>query len=209
MGHYGLTDQQYITVQRIVRDDIILCQSSLIDSLLAYEYECFNYDNIENIYPDKSSEIEDLNSEIQVLEDDKGDLESEVSDIEDNIEQLESDFADLTADEEPDDVAIESVRSEILLAETELERLAKEIDAKDEEIDSLNDSIIELESEQDTAQEALEWWLISDWLKNKLLAKGEIILDNEYGTWWGRGTSGQSIELDSVIHSIAKDITKQ
>jgi hypothetical protein len=29
---------------------------------------------------------------------------------------------------------------------------------------------------------------------------------NDYGTYWGRGCTGQSIELDYIIHEIAKDI---
>lgn len=54
-------------------------------------------------------------------------------------------------------------------------------------------------------KEILEWWAISSEFANKLREHGECILDNDYGIWWGRTCSGQSVTLDSVIQSIAVD----
>src|SRR5579864_5766786 len=51
-------------------------------------------------------------------------------------------------------------------------------------------------------QEIYEWWIVSDWLAEKLKKQGEPILDNNYGTWWGRTTTGQAIFLDEVIEDI-------
>lgn len=54
-------------------------------------------------------------------------------------------------------------------------------------------------------QEVYEWWVTSDWLVEKLKAKGQPILENAYGTWWGRCCSGQSIVLDYVIQDIYEE----
>ena len=42
-------------------------------------------------------------------------------------------------------------------------------------------------------QEIFEWWLVSRWLGKKLLLAGEPVIDNSYGAWWGRTTTGQAI----------------
>ena len=53
-----------------------------------------------------------------------------------------------------------------------------------------------------------QWWIVSDWLINELKKKGEPILSNEYGDWWGRITIGEAIELDNVIKDIYNDLHK-
>lgn len=58
------------------------------------------------------------------------------------------------------------------------------------------------------AQEVFSWYLISDFLAEELKKHNEPILSNEYGTWWGRTTFGQSIEMDSVIEDIYNNLTK-
>jgi hypothetical protein len=57
-------------------------------------------------------------------------------------------------------------------------------------------------------QEIFEWWLVSQWLGKKLLIEGEPILDNSYGTWWGRTTTGQAISMDYVIQKMYDDVMK-
>lgn len=56
--------------------------------------------------------------------------------------------------------------------------------------------------ENQTAQDIFEWWVVSDWLANKLKEQGEPIIDNDFGTWWGRTCSGQAIYMDGVINDI-------
>ncbi len=53
--------------------------------------------------------------------------------------------------------------------------------------------------------EIYTWYLITDWLADKLTAKGEPILNTEHGTWWGRTTFGQLIVSDEVMHEIAEE----
>lgn len=55
-------------------------------------------------------------------------------------------------------------------------------------------------------QEIFEWWLVSNWLADKLKAKGEPILDNDYDIWWGRTCTGQAILLDGVISEICSEM---
>ena len=51
--------------------------------------------------------------------------------------------------------------------------------------------------------EALEHWIVSNWLANKLEAAGEMVSSDIYGlTVWGRRTSGQAILIDEVICDI-------
>lgn len=52
-------------------------------------------------------------------------------------------------------------------------------------------------------KEIMEWYLVSDWLLYKLKSKNEAFIDNDYGEYWGRCCTGQSIYLDFVIQEIA------
>ena len=55
-------------------------------------------------------------------------------------------------------------------------------------------------------QEVFEWWCIRDpWLQEKLIGIGEVVLDNDYGTWWGRTCTGQSIICDPTFWDIFQE----
>ena len=58
----------------------------------------------------------------------------------------------------------------------------------------------------DDMKEIYEWWVVSDWLERKLKERGEPILTNDYGSWWGRCSTGQAIFLDYVIEEIVKGL---
>lgn len=60
----------------------------------------------------------------------------------------------------------------------------------------------EEESEDPTPQEIYEWWLVDNWLAEQLEKHNEPLIKNDYGTWWGRTCTGQSVALDSVIKTI-------
>ncbi|MEZ4621175.1 MAG: hypothetical protein R2867_37525 [Caldilineaceae bacterium] len=55
-------------------------------------------------------------------------------------------------------------------------------------------------------KEIYEWWVVSDWLAEKLEEQGEAMLINDFGKWWGRTCTGQAIYLDSVIEEIYDEI---
>lgn len=60
--------------------------------------------------------------------------------------------------------------------------------------------------ENQEPQEIFEWWLVSPWFSKRLLIEGQPILDNEYGVWWGRCTTGQAIIMDYVIQKVYDDL---
>ena len=55
----------------------------------------------------------------------------------------------------------------------------------------------------DNPQEILEWYLVSDWLLDRLREINEPIIDNNYGEYWGRCSTGQAICLDYNIQELA------
>ena len=58
--------------------------------------------------------------------------------------------------------------------------------------------------------EAYEWWLITDsWVFARLREMGEVVIDNDYGTWWGRTCTGQSIVLDPAFWEIYQDRVRE
>jgi hypothetical protein len=61
------------------------------------------------------------------------------------------------------------------------------------------------EEDKETGEypEILEYWLVSDYLLNRLKEKGEVVMEDYHGlSIWGRTCSGQSIMLDNVIEDI-------
>jgi len=54
--------------------------------------------------------------------------------------------------------------------------------------------------------EVFEFWAVSEWLADKLEAKGEVIFEMLDFIVWGRQCTGQAIALDSVMQEIAKDV---
>jgi hypothetical protein len=58
-------------------------------------------------------------------------------------------------------------------------------------------------------REVFEHWIVSDWLADKLIEKGEKVGKDFAGmTVWARTTSGQGIASDSVIEAIAADLAR-
>lgn len=61
--------------------------------------------------------------------------------------------------------------------------------------------------EEDDPIEALEHWLVSDWLADKLIEQGEMVIKDFLGlTIWGRTNSGQAIIMDYVIRQIVSQV---
>ena len=60
-------------------------------------------------------------------------------------------------------------------------------------------------SEEPEYQEVAEWWLITDSrLVDLMKETGRVILDNDFGSWWGRTCSGQSVYMDGAIQEALK-----
>ncbi|KKN52714.1 hypothetical protein LCGC14_0609950 [marine sediment metagenome] len=52
--------------------------------------------------------------------------------------------------------------------------------------------------------EIMEWWAVTEWLAGELTAIGQPVLDNAYGYWWGRCTTGQAINMDGTLQEVAR-----
>jgi hypothetical protein len=65
------------------------------------------------------------------------------------------------------------------------------------------------EHSQDNPAEVFEWWRVSEWLCKQLHAIGEVTIDNGYGCWWGRCTTGQGLIMDGVLQRIAAQFEKE
>jgi len=76
------------------------------------------------------------------------------------------------------------------------------------DVTELNDNDIcsECYEQDQRPQEIFEWWPInSSFLVKELLEIGEPVLSNDYGDWWGRTCTGQSISLDPTFWTIFQD----
>lgn len=50
--------------------------------------------------------------------------------------------------------------------------------------------------------EVLQWFLVTDWLADKLRERGRVILSDGQSQWWGRTCCGQAILLDGIMQRI-------
>lgn len=65
------------------------------------------------------------------------------------------------------------------------------------------DLIDEVRNNGEDINEIYEWYLVSDWFLSKLKEINEPYIDNDYGEYWGRCCTGQSIYLDHNIQKLA------
>lgn len=54
----------------------------------------------------------------------------------------------------------------------------------------------------DDPREILEWWAVEDFLADLLAEIGETTIMSQYGSWWGRTTSGQPFIQDGVLQRL-------
>lgn len=167
-------------LRNMVRENVYVCQTSLVESLLSNYY--FDDDSIKNMYIDNSKAIDELEDKIIEL----NKAIDEVEEIEYTISQaLEEDKKALEEDLKNYD-SVEELK---------------------EKIEKLEDEIEELESENgDIKNEPLEYWVVSNWFAERLEEHGELTVSDGECTWWGRCTSGQAIYLDSIIEEIYDEI---
>jgi len=62
------------------------------------------------------------------------------------------------------------------------------------------------EEPENEPQEIFEWWIVTEWLYEKLKAKGQPVLEWGNNYYWGRCTTGQAILLDGVISEICSEM---
>jgi len=190
----GKSDQEKIdeTAERLLDLEVLVCQSSLVDSLLREATRPgWTSDEIENLW----HEADDM--------------------------WFDACYATLaefgTNSPEPDPYAMDYVQlldtavgasDQVLgdglfcaLEENELRRVVVGLidDGMVEGLDVWRDAVREL-----PPREVYEWWLVTPYLLQKLRHIGEPVIDNGYGHWWGRTCTGQSILLDGTLQLIAR-----
>jgi hypothetical protein len=222
----GVVDQdKALKIARFVTlrldKDLLACQSSLVDSLVKLELvdggEAFSdYQiDVENRYL-SISELDSID-EYKNFIDEHSDSDSYPDDsnpdnIDDRTEIIEAlseangfdynDVVDNPSDNEIDHVnlvkAWESYTDEVLR-----QRLWSEL--QDEHWGDAADweQAAQQVADSAPAQEAYEWWLVTEWLHEQLRDNGEIVADDGQSHWWGRQCSGQSIKLDPTFYELA------
>jgi hypothetical protein len=71
-------------------------------------------------------------------------------------------------------------------------------------LDEFRDAV--REHAQDNPPEIYEWRRVSKFLGKELATQGEPVLDNDFGVWWGRTCTGQSVLLDGVLQAVARSL---
>lgn len=85
------------------------------------------------------------------------------------------------------------------LTETEYDRFC----------DSVYPSVLNPDNYTLTDHDIKQWFLVTEWLADKLFALGQPVIRRRIaGYWWGRTQDGISLEGEYVLQQIAKDCLK-
>lgn len=176
--------------------DILCCDSSLVGALLELDCEVrndlsdeFSWERVENLRPDPSGWT------LQQCADYLSDNGSSGDAPDPNPWGMDrADFCDLLGYE------IEETRA---MAEDVLRNavISNIDDGTLGGLDDWRDAV--RDHSQENPAEVYEWWRVSGWLVKELREIGEAVLDNDYGNWWGRTCTGQSILQDGTLQEIA------
>lgn len=80
----------------------------------------------------------------------------------------------------------------------------------DTEEQAIRNAWDEIGEQPDEFEEALEHWIVSDWLAEKLQMNDAMICRDVLGfNVWGRSETGQSLTMDSEIIEIANGVAKR
>ena len=167
-------------VENIVRNDVFYNVSYLISELGTNDQYFEEIMEFSLKYPDNEEEIQELG-------DQKDDLEDYFDDLLQEIDEYIDDTP-MTYDQAG---ALKDLFEGI----------------KDDTLSEIDQEIDDLKAEQEEPEEAYEFWIVSDWLADKLSDRGELVTKDFLGlTIWGRTCTGQSITMDWVIQDIAKEV---
>lgn len=65
---------------------------------------------------------------------------------------------------------------------------------------------IEIDEDISKENEIFEWYIVTEYLYNKLREKDEPVMEWGNNYYWGRCTSGQAVMLDGVISEICSEM---
>lgn len=176
-----------VLAERVLRDEVLCRDSALVDDLLRRAYEhgddlgnAFGIEAIENLVPDPDTMTPE---ELRAYVDERGG----------------------TVPDRPEAITCPACAGDDdTCARCEGQGLVLDPDADEDDdyLDALRDAV------RDCAEpvEIYEWWRVSGWLAEHLRAIGEPVLDNDYGTWWGRTCTGQGVIMDGTLQRVAARI---
>lgn len=171
---------------QFVNRHFLACQSSLVEE--CFKTELFSYDDIANLYTKDYAQDQ---FRYKIIDESEGNFQAAIY----SIDRSGQDIEFLTLSEEN--------RAELLASDVDINDAGEVIQFYSDKNDFGYDTALgeddEAKYDQDDMQEILEWWLVSDWIADKFKEWEYPVLDNDYGTWYGRCTSGQSIAMDYVI----------
>jgi len=186
-------------VNRLIQHDVLVCQSSLISALLAKEGELdgFSWDEVQNLY--RSPGLVPNQFRYVINLDERGEFWAHVEDLDGrevfriaSVEMLndiiEMGYMEHSEDAEGVGYYLRKVLNLIPADSTILE----------------GDQ--EPTQEEEECREIYEWWAVSKWLYEELDDIDAPVLSNDYGWWWGRTETGQSLTMDADLNKIAADL---
>jgi DNA repair exonuclease SbcCD ATPase subunit len=177
---------------QLVEREVVHCCSTMV-----YELNRMETDFSEELL-DLCSKTADLSEEIEELEEQIEDLEAEIEEQDEATDELEEDLAEFV----PSEFDTKEYR---LTCEAHTKSINDASDMRDR-LAAMQSKLADLEDENGQEQEALEHWIVTRWLADKLADKGEITGELFDFHIWGRQTSGQAIALDTVIAEIAAEM---
>jgi hypothetical protein len=173
--------------------DILCCDSAMVDDCIKMGFESnsefareWSFDNVANYYVDPSEW--DLAECKEWLED--HDAETPGQDPWTMDEDAFAEFLDLDIDE----VKERTKESLVEDAVTDIE--------SGSEISLWRNAVREHADEH--RPEIYMWFRVNGFLADYLKEIGECVMDNSYGTWFGRTCCGQSILMDGTLQRVAE-----
>lgn len=194
IDYVNATNKQREYIKNRIPSELLACQTALVMDLLEEGHEGFSIDDIENMYPDPSewtlAECRKYLDDIGVNHPSPDPWNKDMG--RDQIVELLTDVGIQCYDHEDTD--------------TLLTALIENID--DGTIGGLEDWR-EAVRDNGEAQNVYEWWLVTEWLCEKLRERGEVVIDNGYGHWWGRTCTGQSALVDPTFWDIFQEALQE
>lgn len=191
-----------LCAERLLEHEVLCCDSSLVTDLMEAVQSGdhgtgmsgeFCWDQVENIYVDPSDwGVEQCHKYLQ----DEGGGEP----IDDNPWGMEREELEEFLGIDTEDADYEEASMEHLLKEA----IGSIDDDMVGDLDAWREAV--QNHSQENPKEPLEWWRVSQYLCEELRAIGEIVLDNDYGYWWGRTCSGQAMIMDGTLQEVAERI---
>lgn len=206
LNYHSTVNQRILS--KLVRREVYCSQTPLVDWIYRNHFEDVEFTNR---YIDKTEEIKEIKEQKEEKEWELEDLQGDFTMLECDVEWSEEELEE--AEKELKENPYWKTYCQVLTAMYTQEHFNKEykkteekITLLEEELADLEDELHELKIQNGEINEVYEWWLVTPFFESRLKGYGEVFMEFEGETWWGRGCSGQAIYLDTVIGSIGEDM---